>query len=183
MGPRWGNDYNVNLITMWMAVQRGWVPPENVSEAEYRAIRSDPNGDPALRAFVAFGCSWGGKWWGGYGRHKAGDPTSGLSGASARDLLKKAPLLQGVTFTALSYEQMVIPCGSVIYCDPPFAGTTQYKDRIDHAAFWEWVRRQSASNQVFVSEFTAPPDFRCVLEFPRKNGLNRKDVVERLWTV
>jgi DNA adenine methylase len=178
MGPRWGNDYNVNLITMWMAVQRGWVPPENVSEAEYRAIRSDPNGDPALRAFVAFGCSWG-----GYGRHKAGDPTSGLSGASARDLLKKAPLLQGVTFTALSYEQMVIPCGSVIYCDPPFAGTTQYKDRIDHAAFWEWVRRQSASNQVFVSEFTAPPDFRCVLEFPRKNGLNRKDVVERLWTV
>jgi DNA adenine methylase len=164
---------------MWMAVQRGWVPPGTVTEAEYQRIKADPGSGPALRAFVAFAGSWGGKEWGGYARGEGRN----FIDEGRRHVLKQAPLLQGVQLTALSYDQMDIPFGSVIYCDPPYAGTTKYKEGIDHAAFWEWVRRQSASNQVFVSEFTAPPDFRCVLEFPRKNDLNRKDVVERLWTI
>jgi len=183
-GSRWGNDINQLLIGMWQAVQQGWVPPEFVSEAEYARIKADIAGDPALRAFVAIGCSWGGKWWGGYGRHKAGDPNSGLSAASARQILKIRPKLAGVLFTAKSYLDLDIPHNSLIYCDPPYAGTTGYSKtgRWDAERFWQWARFRAEHNRVFVSEFTAPADWTCVLEFRRKNDLNRKEVIEKLFT-
>src|ERR1700678_4562130 len=72
-GQRLGNDINEDLIHMWWAVQKGWEPPEIVSEELYDAIRHTKFEDTlerALYAFVAIGCSYSGKWWGGYARGK-----------------------------------------------------------------------------------------------------------------
>lgn len=180
-GPRWGNDTDAELINMWIAVQQGWEPPESISEDEYRALRADPDADPALRAFAAFAASWGGKKWGGYARDAEG---CNYAAVGRRTLLRQAPAIQGVIFTALGYDQMLIPPGSLVYCDPPYADTTKYASgAFDHVAFWAWVREQSQASTVFVSEFTAPEDFVPVIEFPRTNYLNRKKVVEKLWRI
>ncbi len=51
----------------------------------------------------------------------------------------------------------------MIYCDPPYEGTTKYKDAFDHSKFWQWCRDKSNEGHiVFVSEYNAPADFECV---------------------
>jgi DNA adenine methylase len=65
--PRAGfGDLHPDLIALWAAVAEGWLPPENISEDDYRTVRAGPV--CALRGFVGFGCSFGGKWFGGYAR-------------------------------------------------------------------------------------------------------------------
>lgn len=50
-------------------------------------------------------------------------------------------------------------------CDPPYQGTTSYKTgAFDHAEFWDWCRKMSENNIVFISEYKAPNDFICVWE-------------------
>ena len=58
------NDLHEDLMLMWDAVlNKGWIPPTEVSFEEYQELR---NAEPsALRGFVGFSCSFGGKWFGG----------------------------------------------------------------------------------------------------------------------
>lgn len=67
---------------------------------------------------------------------------------------------------------------SVIYCDPPYQGTTQYGavNSFNWEKFWDWCRSQSmAGNKIFVSEYKAPDDFDCVLEIETKLDVRTKD--------
>jgi DNA adenine methylase len=189
-GPRWGNDFNWQLIELWQAVQQGGQPPENVAEDDYRRIRADRLGDPALHAFVACAGSWGGKWWGGYARGNAknGTPRNFVD-EGRRHVLKQAPKLAGVRFTAGSYSDMDIPPCSVVYCDPPYVGTTAYKDTgaWDAGRFWSWARDLARFKgcDVFVSEFEAPDDWTCVLEFERAcdlRNLGHKELATKKFT-
>jgi hypothetical protein len=52
----------------------------------------------------------------------------------------------------------------LVYCDPPYRGTTGYATgAFDHDAFWETARAWSrAGAVVLVSEYAAPPDWPCV---------------------
>jgi DNA adenine methylase len=186
-GPRWGNDLNQSLIAMWRAVQRGWVPPSVITEDDYRRIREDLLGDPALRAFTAFAASWGGKWWAGYARGNTakGTPRNYVD-ETRRAILKQSTSMMSVRLTSMPYQEMPIPAGSIVYCDPPYAGTTSYKAASgwDAAAFWTWAKKLATEGgcDVFVSEFAAPSDWACVLEFSRNNALNSSPVTERLFT-
>lgn len=68
-GNRTANDSHPYLIALFKAVQGGWLPPEEVSETDYLEIKNNPdNHSPELVGFVGFGCSFSGKWWGGYAR-------------------------------------------------------------------------------------------------------------------
>lgn len=69
---RVANDINLPLISMWRAVQDGWIPPENVPEQLYHIARRIPDTDP-LKAFIGFGCSFGGRYFEGYARNSRGD--------------------------------------------------------------------------------------------------------------
>jgi DNA adenine methylase len=62
---RIANDINPYLIAMWKALQDGWNPPEQLTRNEYYDIKNNLDRDMALSAFVGFGCSFAGKWWGG----------------------------------------------------------------------------------------------------------------------
>jgi len=162
-GKRTASDSNTALITMYKALQEGWLPPENVSEelyAEYKARQDET--DP-LTAFIGIGCSFGGKWFGGYARQKGYNFAAG----GRRALQKQLPLIQDVLFKAQSYKAY-IPYKCLVYCDPPYEGTTGYKDKFDHLGFWDTMRDWSRNNIVVVSEYKAPDDFKCVLEIPTK---------------
>ena len=179
-GERYASDSHEALITMWWAVQSGWRPPHELSEADWRVLK-DAN-DPAdpMTAFAGFGCSFGGGWFKGYGR---GSRVGGCPGKSHRSIARKAPALDGARITHADYRSTE-PVG-VIYCDPPYAGTTQYKgvEPFDGAEFWRYMRAWvDAGAKVFVSEYSAPDDWVCVWS-QRAGGsqLAKSHHVDRLW--
>ena len=56
--------------------------------------------------------------------------------------------------------------GCLIYCDPPYHGTTQYgaNKEFYYNKFWNWIREVSKNNIVLISEYSAPEDFKCIFE-------------------
>lgn len=164
-GRRLASDVNPDLILLWRALQAGWDPPDCVSESEYAKQRESP--PSPLRSFVGFGCSYAGKWFGGYAR------TAGRNFAAEarRGLLRRLDAVRDVAFftaDALTLSSV----GFLVYCDPPYAGLMGYAgarraspSTWDSTRFWSWVRRLSSVNTVVVSSFEAPPDFSCVSSF------------------
>jgi DNA adenine methylase len=169
---RYASDANPWLITMWKALQDGWVPPETVTEGEYKWYKENQPLDDPMTAFCGFGCSFAGKWFGGYARCKRGDDYV----RNARNsLLKHLPYIASATFAFANYADLK-PTDTLVYCDPPYKNTTGYgaTSLFDHDEFWEVMREWSKSNTVLVSEYTAPEDFVCVKEFQSKTGLRNK---------
>ena len=69
---RFANDKNPYMVALHEATRDGWIPPSEVSEDEYQAIRRAPGKyTPELVGFVSVGCSFSGKMWGGYARQNA----------------------------------------------------------------------------------------------------------------
>jgi len=178
-GKRVASDGNKALIALYKAVQDGWEPPEFVSEGEWRTYRkmTEVIDDP-MQAFCRFGCGFGGDWNGGYARSEG---KACYAATSRRSLLKQKPMLTGVHFESKLFNEWN-PKDALVYCDPPYAGTTQYGafDGFDHDLFWQtvrdWVNR---GNTVVVSEYAAPDDFVCVKEFISQMGLSVGDAVTR----
>lgn len=69
-----------------------------------------------------------------------------------------------IDFCTSDYRKLNIPEGAVIYCDPPYNGTSDYGMKFDHEAFWSWCR--TVSNPIVISEYNAPDDFVCIGEQP-----------------
>lgn len=171
-GLRMANDYNDYLISLWKALQRGWIPPTEISKELYTDIRLNKDMYPReLVCFVGFLCAFGGKWFGGYAKNSKGD---NYAERGSRVLLKQIKKLVNVKFFSGSYDDLIYPYQSIIYCDPPYEGTTKYKDDFDHKKFWQWVRDMTIKgHKVFVSEYNAPEDFECVWEKEVKTVLNK----------
>lgn len=176
------NDLSEDLILMWRALKEGWEPPQDVSLEEYNNQKAAKAS--ALRGFVGFGGTWGGKWFGGYAR----GGNRNYYDESRRSLLRDIRKMQNVDFSNLDYRELAIPLNAVVYADPPYQGTTGYKDSFDHEAFWKamsaWAKDGAT---VFVSEYSAPQDWVSVWEHtsPRsmKSDLvNTVRVTEKLWT-
>jgi len=159
-GERLASDANEPLINLYKALQAGWLPPDTLTEDEYRTLRRAADASNPLTAFAAIGCSFSGKWWGGYARDNTG---RNYCKNAKNSLLKKMATMQGVGFTCGSYLN-IAPVGRLVYCDPPYENTTGYAGipKFSHADFWAWVRETSKSNVVVVSEYNAPEDFRVV---------------------
>ena len=178
-GERIGNDSHKHLIALFNALQNGWVPPTKVSKEFYYDVKSNQNKySDELIGFVGFLCSFGGKWWGGYAANKKGD---NYADRGSRVLTKQAKNFNGIVFRCGSYLEMDIPPNSLIYCDPPYEGTTKYKDGFNHTDFWQWCRgKAKEGHTVFVSEYSAPDDFVCVKEIQHKTILDKNSQYPRI---
>lgn len=166
------NDRHYYLIAMLQGVQNGYNLPEHITPEQYQHIREHKDDDPALAGFVGFGCSFGGKWFGGYARNKT---STNYAEQSKRSLLKDMATLQDAEFVCGDYRHLCIPPNSVIYADPPYNNTTGYAgDKFDTAEFWKAMRLLSdLGHTVFVSEQEAPPDIQCIWEKPFTRTLDR----------
>jgi len=86
--------------------------------------------------------------------------------------LERLEQLQQLEFTNFSYDIVNIPKNAVIYCDPPYQGTTEYSEgAFNHDKFWNWCREISKTNHIYISEYNAPDDFMPILTFPQKSTL------------
>lgn len=185
-----GNDTAEYAVALLVALSSGWQPPTALSEETYKAIKSDPDSfEPALVGFAAYSCSFAGKFWGGYarGNDAKGNPRN-FAGEQARSLLVQARGLTGANFSVGSYSDMVIPSGSTVYCDPPYANTTGYAGGFDHVPFWAWCEGLVENGcRVFVSEYFAPDNWGVVWSKSVPSGLDKgvetKFATERLFTL
>lgn len=155
-GSKWGNDINSDVVAMLVAVANGWEPPSGVSESMYaEAKRGDLHS--AMRGFIGIGCSYSGKFFGGYARgNDDKNRPRNYANESRKNILRQAPGLAGARYTSMPYDQMDIPRGSTIYCDPPYRGATGYGSGFDSDSFWIWCEKLSHESRVFVSEYSAP---------------------------
>lgn len=177
-GTRLANDANKYIVATMKAAAAGWVGPDDVTEAEYHAMKDAVKAgelvDEALAGFIGFGCSFGGTWFGTFARQTT---KQHYATCARNSLAKKMNGLQGVTWSVGSYTDIAVPPGSLIYCDPPYAATTEYKGftGFDSDTFWQWCRdRASEGRIVYISEYSAPPDIECVAEFAHKTVLQTK---------
>lgn len=52
---------------------------------------------------------------------------------------------------------------ALIYCDPPYQGTTKYSTKnFDYGKFYDWCREVGKTNILCVSEYNMPDDFTCI---------------------
>lgn len=180
-------DANEALITLYQALQNEWVPPDILSEFTYAELKINQDMRDPLTAFAGFGCSFGGKWFGGYARGEGRNWASECK----RSLQTKFRTLKDVKFIAGKYDTFTYPKNSLIYCDPPYANTTGYdgvKEAFDSNAFWNWCRQQTRSgNLVLISEYSAPDDFMSIFTINTKTDMrdksgNKSARREELWT-
>ncbi len=166
---RSGADSHPDLILLLQAVQDGWIAPESVSEAEYEVLKkAEPS---PLRAVAGFGGSHSAKFFAGYAR---GEGRNFITEAR-RSLMRLAPRIKNVRFTRQSYLDFDEPV-DLIYCDPPYTGTTAYAvGPFDTSAFWQWVREYSRRSIVLVSEYTAPEWATVLWEKHVHTDMNAKD--------
>ncbi len=175
----YASDAHQDLVNLWIAVQEGWDPPQYLSKEEYQELKQ-AEASP-LRTFAGYGCSFSGKWFGGYAEDKSG---RNYCGNARNSIGKKKPYLDRVVFRAGDYREAQI--GDVIYCDPPYAGTTKPGERgeFNHQEFWSWVQAQSVP--AYVSEYTAPDNFKSVWEkkvtLDMQSKLGNDARVEKLFT-
>lgn len=174
---RIASDFHKELISMWKSLQNGWIPPEEVSEELYRQLKLDKSeGNLALKAFVGFGCSFAGKYWGGYAKNKQGQK---FARNAKNTLLKTLPKIIDVKFYHCDFFKIGInkPVENYFfYLDPPYGNTTGYSlGKFDNEKFWEHTRFLSRENDVVVSEYNAPDDFECVLEIKTRTHIRDKN--------
>lgn len=188
-GNRFGADSNEYLIALLTAMSKGWLPPEDLTKDEYQSIKLAPDDYPKeLVAYAGFQLSYGAVWFGSYRRDNEGKRN--YAKEAFRNVAKQQPNLVGVDFVCCNYLYLPVPPKSLIYCDPPYEGTADYKagGRIDHDQFWQWCRDKKAEGHtIFVSEYNAPDDFVCVWEKQVNSSLTKntgaKKATEKLFTL
>lgn len=173
------NDFCTPLIDFWHNVLTGWQPPY-VSEEEYHDIKDNKHAYPSfLVGWAAFGCSFRGKYFGGY------CGTSLKKSGKYKDYQENEitkigwhiKAMQNIVLVNENYDNLRFEPNSVIYCDPPYFETTGYMCSINHGQFWNWCRELvSKGHRVYVSEYNAPEDFKCIWE---KTVTNRMSITNK----
>lgn len=191
------SDLHGPLILMWQAAHAGLIMhgdathffPADIDRADYDYHKSKQPHSPAT-ALIGFGSGFGGKYYGSYvyADVRDGRTYHHVALRSITKKLKGALAQEATTFNHAAYETIDPASGAVIYCDPPYAGTTGYSTgAFNHDAFWEWCRQQARRGcHVYVSEYTAPDDFTCIFEREKRVTMNHanntRHAVERLYT-
>lgn len=170
------NDAHPYLVAMLRDVKRGRSFPDSITEKEYKTIKASPDKDPGLTGFVGFGCSYAGKWFGGYARNKGG---CNYAAQTKRALTRDSARIARFDFWCGAYRSVRVGAGSAVYADPPYNGTTGYSTgAFDSKAFWDYARKLSAEGaSVFISEESGPEWATVIWERPlrrQSNNANRR---------
>lgn len=173
-------DAHTDLMMMWQALVDGWDPPEHVSRDEYAALKlAEPS---ALRGIVGFGASFSGKWFGGYvdsvyDKHHD-RMTKPYLQAARRSVLKTAVSMKSSDLRCCGYADWEPDANTVVYCDPPYAGTLGYSgtSKFDSAAFFATAAKWADNGAlVIISEEQEYSGWRVLAERERKSMLRVAD--------
>ena len=186
---RVGSDINEYLIALWNDLQDTWRPPETISKEMYEDIKNNKDKyGKSLVAVAGFCATYNAKWFGGYAGivHTKVNTIRNYYDEAIRNIIKQTLNLQDVKFQYVDYTYYSNIKNTLIYCDIPYQGTTQYgsNNSFDYDEFWEWARKLSDDNVVLISEYNAPEDFKCIYEKELTTTLDknsRKKDIEKLF--
>lgn len=194
-GSRIANDIHYHLVQMWKELVSGWIP-KKITKEEYSEVRTNQDRYPAyFVGWVGFNCSYSGKWFGGFAndypesRRNKNGILPNYQMEAINNIPKQVQKMKGVIFQNKPYYELELPPNSIVYCDPPYEGTTKYANNFDHKLFWNWVRNISIQGHtVYVSEYNAPNDFKCIWSKKTNSQLSangkiggNKESVEKLF--
>ncbi len=179
---RYVGEANASVAAMWEAVRCGWLPPKALTRERYAELKEQTH-PSALKGFAGTGCSYRGKWFGGYvpaelwdSYHQRYIRSSVL--VAHEQVSKIAPLIQSVKgrVYACDYSEWRITPDCFVYCDPPYATTTGYATEFDHERFWRTARKwRKLGALVIVSEMIAPSDWKILAARERKHMMKIPD--------
>lgn len=170
--------------------------PVHISEEEYNEVKNNKDEyEDWYIGLIGFCATFSGKYFGGYARSFKSDGITprDMSNECIRNLKKQAPSLKDIKFKCCSFLDLPKDKiqGYVIYCDPPYRGTTKYKtEEFPYEEFYQWCRDMSIHNTVLISEYNMPDDFECIWQKETKvnfdsnrtsNDINNKRI-EKLFT-
>jgi DNA adenine methylase len=171
----YASDLHPDVILLYRAIVDGWCPPDNVSrELWYELKESSPS---ALRGFVGFNYSFGGRFFSSYSPNKGAHD---FSRAAKNFFNKTRPLFQRAIIQNNPYTHCVPKSSSVVYCDPPYKNVHGYGETFDHGHFWKIMQAWSIFGvHVFVSEYQAPAGWFPIWELSKYCGMSA-DVNKRV---
>ena len=184
-----GSDSNKYLIALWVELQNGYRLPSEMTKEKYDEIKNNKEKFPLyLVAVAGILATYNAKWFGGYAKitkTKAGIIRNYYD-ESKRNVEKQMPKLKDVEFYHREYDYYNNgnTRNALIYCDPPYANSTGYKDKFNHEKYWDWARMLSKNNIVICSEYKAPEDFECIYEkglTTTMDNASRKKDTEKLF--
>lgn len=95
-------------------------------------------------------------------------------GISSRyDRLQQLEQLQQLKFLTLDYRSLKIGPEDVVYCDPPYTGTSQNYGGFDDEAFQSWLAKCPAK-QIYISEYTQLPHTEVAFNLGKKQSFQSK---------
>lgn len=174
-GWRIGSDLNEYVIALLNEMTKPNFEAPEISEEKYNDIKLNQSKYPKwIVGYAGTQLSFGATWFGSYRRDKKGKRNYCLE--ARNNVNKQAKNLVGASFKNFAYDELPIPNNSIIYCDPPYdtkATKGKYKNDFDHSSFWQWCREKSNNgHKVFVSEYNAPDDFKCVWQMEMNQRMN-----------
>jgi DNA adenine methylase len=152
-------EINKSVAMMWNAAKKGWKPPRKVSRKKFGKLKISKD-NTAEKGFVGHAHTFRGTFFDSYFKHSQARIDRNVNNVKEiGNILKK----NNVIVSSKSYTQYSSLKGYVIYCDPPYANTEQryYKDRLsgklkfDTEKFWDWCRKMSKDNIVFISGYSS----------------------------
>lgn len=195
-GNRIASDKNKYLIAMWKGLQDDKDRPYTISRELYSRAREEYNNgtniefDDFMIGWIGWMASYNGRFFdGGYSGHSVGKNSRDYIGENIRNTEKQIPNIINVILKSEDYQDLELPNGSLIYCDIPYKDTKQYATSKDfnHDTFWQWVRdKHKEGHTLFVSEYNAPYDFKCVWEMQVTNAMHQTNTyktTEKLFTL
>ena len=147
--------------------------------------------ETALMGFIGYMGSFNGKFYdGGYSGKTS---TRNYIDEQIRNTLSQVDTLHDIIFQCEDYVNLFKRISTynkpvIIYCDPPYRGTTDYaySKNFDHDKFYELCSWMSdLGHRVIISEYEMPsPQFKCIWEMEVTNSLSKTKTykpVERLF--
>lgn len=172
-----GIDAHEELIELLKYAQQNELP-ETISEDEYNEVKDNKEKYPKWYVgLVGFCGSFGAKYFGGFARRYNKDGSLFDVPKQAINSLRRQSKLdefKNIKFIHTKFQELPQDKikGYVIYCDPPYKGTTKYKtDEFPYNEFYQWCRKMSVHNVVLVSEYNMPNDFECIWQKELKTSL------------
>jgi hypothetical protein len=96
--------------------------------------------------------------------------------------LERLERLERLQIYSLSYDEIDIQPGSVIYCDPPYVSKEKYQTEFNHDKFYKWCL--GSKNPIFISEYWMPIPFKKIASFKHRCTLGataNNEVIENLF--
>lgn len=175
---RIANDISKPVIALYEYACEGGQLPDDITYEQYKDVLNHKNTDKYpdwYKGFVGFGCSFAGKYFGGYARQE----NVNYARLTKRSILRKIETMKNVTFYNVSYDCVDIPNNSLVYCDIPYFNTTRYSSgKFDHNMFYDFARQLKENGcSVFISEYqeNTPNDFEIVYTLPSRKKMRDKN--------